>query len=312
MRGAVDSIGYMLVQVAGPLLLIGLHITAFGVLAFVLFSGISETNCTTWAPGEVEYCSTFSLHGCTNYWSNFGDAAMHMFTVLTTSNFPNIMTPVYTCNPANALLFVAFVVVGNFLLVNLLIATAFSAFNAAAAANARSRIAGVIAAIEFAFTVLSSGTTSRAELPARAGVNVLESVGPATDAASAATYIAAQKGFSARGAVPRDAWVGFMVSLAGDHGVDARLAERYFDAAVRCREAAAAVDVHSAAAMALSGPEFQRLVLRLQGVHAKPMSSRSVLLIAHGSHDDSASAAMRSPLMGANDAPRLVLAGSVN
>ena len=41
------------------------------------------------------------------------------FELLTTENFPRVMLPAFQCNPASALFFVAFIVIGIFLLLTL-------------------------------------------------------------------------------------------------------------------------------------------------------------------------------------------------
>jgi len=62
------------------------------------------------------------------YMSNFGDSFFNMFVLMTTSNYPDIMLPAYQDNRLNAIFFISFLVIGLFLIMNLLLAIIYSNF----------------------------------------------------------------------------------------------------------------------------------------------------------------------------------------
>lgn len=62
------------------------------------------------------------------FFSSFGDAVFNMLVCLTTSNFPDVMLPAYQVNRLNAIFFVIFLVLGLFLMMNLLLAIFYSNF----------------------------------------------------------------------------------------------------------------------------------------------------------------------------------------
>ena len=51
-----------------------------------------------------------------------------MFILLTTANFPDIMLPEYDKNPINCFVFVSFLILGLFFMMNVLLANVFSKF----------------------------------------------------------------------------------------------------------------------------------------------------------------------------------------
>ncbi len=51
-----------------------------------------------------------------------------VFILSTSENFPDIMFPAYRCNPFNVLYFVAFIVIGVYFILNLVLAVAYTEF----------------------------------------------------------------------------------------------------------------------------------------------------------------------------------------
>lgn len=62
------------------------------------------------------------------YFSSFGDSVFNMMVLMTTCNHPDIMLPAYQISRVNAIFFVTYLVVGLFLLMNLLLAIFYSNF----------------------------------------------------------------------------------------------------------------------------------------------------------------------------------------
>ena len=73
--------------------------------------------------GKRLYSGT--IEGVENF-SSFNDAFFYMFVLLTTSNFPDIMLPAYRQNRKDCVFFIFYLVVGLFLLMNLLLAIFYS------------------------------------------------------------------------------------------------------------------------------------------------------------------------------------------
>ncbi len=62
------------------------------------------------------------------YMNSFPDSAWSMLVLMTTSNYPNVMLPAYESNRANFIFFLIYLVVGLFLIMNLLLAVIYSTF----------------------------------------------------------------------------------------------------------------------------------------------------------------------------------------
>ena len=115
----------------------------FAVLGVVLFAGIdSGTDSCTRLPGAPMPnplgCTAFwedddnptNPFACKAFFTSLDEASIQLFALLVgASNFPNFMLPVYSCNPANALYFVAYAATTTYLLATILLAVAAKAFN---------------------------------------------------------------------------------------------------------------------------------------------------------------------------------------
>ena len=69
--------------------------------------------------GTIEGVSTFST---------LPDAFFYMIVLLTTSNYPDVMMPSYSDNRLNAIFFITYLVIGLFLLMNLLLAIFYAKY----------------------------------------------------------------------------------------------------------------------------------------------------------------------------------------
>ena len=61
---------------------------------------------------------------------NFGDSFFNMFVLMTTSNYPDIMLPAYGENRLYFIFFGSYLIIGLFLIMNLLLAIVYSNFKA--------------------------------------------------------------------------------------------------------------------------------------------------------------------------------------
>lgn len=66
-----------------------------------------------------------TLEGVESF-DTLGDAAFNLLILLTTANFPDFMLPAYEASRINCLFFIAFLIVGLFLLMNMLLAIFYS------------------------------------------------------------------------------------------------------------------------------------------------------------------------------------------
>ena len=120
-------------KILNVLVLLIFHIIFFGVVAYVLFRGIEGTTGDHLHVNDADrshcnflgydlsidetlaICSTFSKN-CLDYFSSFYSSTLQLFILLTTANYPDVMMPVYECQPATSLFFIAYVSIGLYFL----------------------------------------------------------------------------------------------------------------------------------------------------------------------------------------------------
>jgi hypothetical protein len=66
----------------------------------------------------------------TTYFNNYANSVFNMLVLLTTSNFPDIMLPAYQISRLYGIFFISFLLVGLFLVMNLLLAILYSNYKA--------------------------------------------------------------------------------------------------------------------------------------------------------------------------------------
>ena len=166
-RKIASSILSTLPKVVHILLLLTFLVGFFGVAGFTLFAGVvgpttvptdnSSTSALTtigcdFLSGGIAYvrhmperlieknasfyaCSTFHKKmpngdPCVNYFDTIWTSMMHLFILLTTANYPDIMMPVYDCSQWSSIFFIIFVTVGLYFLLSLILAVVYTHFAA--------------------------------------------------------------------------------------------------------------------------------------------------------------------------------------
>ena len=132
-------------KILNVLVLLMFHIIFFGVVAYVLFRGIEGTtgdhlhvsyadrshcNFLRYDLSDdmtLNFCSTFSKN-CMDYFSSFYSSTLQLFILLTTANYPDVMMPVYECEPATSIFFIVYVSIGLYFLMSLVLAVVYSHF----------------------------------------------------------------------------------------------------------------------------------------------------------------------------------------
>lgn len=104
-RQCLMRIGLVLADARGVIALICMHVVFFSWLGVSLFSGMAE--------GQASFDS-------------MEEAMWNMLVLLTTCNFPDIMLPAYSINRLYCIFFIVYLVIGLFILFNLLLAAFFN------------------------------------------------------------------------------------------------------------------------------------------------------------------------------------------
>lgn len=140
-RRICGNIINMIPKVTNVGILLAMHNIFFGIMAYVLFAGIDGDNCQAFPDvrrvqqrgafgRDGPPCSTFLPASCSDYFSSLTESMWQLFILTTTANFPDVMLPVYSCNPLSAWFFVVYFLIGASFLLNLTLAVALDEFKA--------------------------------------------------------------------------------------------------------------------------------------------------------------------------------------
>ncbi|KAA0170819.1 hypothetical protein FNF27_06515 [Cafeteria roenbergensis] len=148
--------------------MLGMANILFGVLGFVLLAGIDGDQCTAFAgnPRPPGGCSAFlsaDKGGCSDYFASLFDSMTQFFVLTTTANFPEVMLPAYRCSPGYAVLFVSYVLLSTFFLLNLTLAATYIEFKALTQRKVLARYSNIFDGVDLAFErlLLPRGRTYR-------------------------------------------------------------------------------------------------------------------------------------------------------
>ena len=165
-RNVFDSILQSIPHILNVMILLLLMMIIFGAFFFTIFAGIDLHTCKFFEPAVLNsthnistkygsftdmndllsrhpvnetveitgtcdqymcFCSSWGQN-CTNYFNSIFNTLLHLFIMLTTANFPDIMIPVSQCAWPLTLFFIFFLAAGLFFLLNLLLAVVYNKF----------------------------------------------------------------------------------------------------------------------------------------------------------------------------------------
>lgn len=132
----VRSMGVLL----NMMLLILVHVLLFSCLGYILFHDI-----------EVDGA----------YFEDIGNCFLHLFVLLTTSNFPDVMMPAYRGTKFAPIFFVSYLVIGLYFLMNLALAAVYSAYKSTSQRDLGKEVSNSADAISAAYTLLDDMSEGR-------------------------------------------------------------------------------------------------------------------------------------------------------
>ena len=86
----------------------------------------------------VPYCSTWSSY-CRDYFNSVAHSFIHLFILVTTANFPDVMNPYTECNGWAFLFFAAYIVLSLYTFLSLVLAVVYNLYQRIAAAQVARR-----------------------------------------------------------------------------------------------------------------------------------------------------------------------------
>ena len=142
---------------ANVMILLALHILCFSVLGYALFAGVDGTNCVPFQGVAVgAACSAFDPARCSDYFNTLENSAMQLFQLITLANYPAVAYGVWTCNHNSALYFVAYVVLGVYMLLSLTLAVTVAAFQKLMAREVVAKYDRMFTGFDLAFDELAT------------------------------------------------------------------------------------------------------------------------------------------------------------
>eukprot|EP01138_Halocafeteria_seosinensis_P002631 gb/GECG01002690.1/.p1 GENE.gb/GECG01002690.1/~~gb/GECG01002690.1/.p1 ORF type:complete len:899 (+),score=70.31 gb/GECG01002690.1/:1-2697(+) len=147
-------------RITNVFLLVLFHVFFFGVFAHILFGGIDDQSCSRGPPATCEenprlLCSPFDKC-CTDYFGTFLGSLNQLFILLTTANYPDVMMPVYDCHPWSALFFVAFLTIGLYFIMNIVLAVVYGVFQDMTRVTVLNTVTKRVEALDAAYDMIAS------------------------------------------------------------------------------------------------------------------------------------------------------------
>ena len=121
MRESWKRVSIVLWRSKEIIFLIIVFIVFFSFLGYRLFRGI--------VINELDYLHKLGLGEGYAYFPSLPDAMFHLLVLLTTANYPDVMMPAYKVNRLYVLFFIAYLVIGLFFLLNMLLAVFYNNYS---------------------------------------------------------------------------------------------------------------------------------------------------------------------------------------
>ena len=155
MKKFTKAIQRTIPQIASVLFLLLLHIYVFSMVGMLVFPLPSQnsTNATAGPSGSL-----FAEQEGKSYFPNIGYAAIHLLVTITTANHPDVRMPIYQYNRFSAIYFILFLIIGSYLILNLLIAVVYNQFKGFWVKSMQSSYFRRVVAFRAAFMVLATKT----------------------------------------------------------------------------------------------------------------------------------------------------------
>lgn len=180
MKKMTNAIKKTLPEIFSVLFLLAMHLYLFTMIGMLLFWG--DCSSIPFVPNNNGSVTNLSSTGTTGanitngsastgvsegnkYFSDLGSAIINMIVLLSTANHPDIMMPAYSENRLYSIYFIAFVVIGLYVIMNVLTAVVYNQFRGYLAASFQASFRRRRVAQFAAFAVLANRTRRSHVLP---------------------------------------------------------------------------------------------------------------------------------------------------
>jgi two pore calcium channel protein 2 len=170
MKKMVNALKKTLPGILSVLFLLGIHLYLYAIIGMLIF----QTSCKEEETHKVYNCSErrhrFRKHeecdlgNTTNategfqYFDELGEGLVNMIVLLTTANHPDIMMPAYKQNRLYSLYFISYLVIGLYILMNVLTAVVYNQFRGFLATSIQSSFTRRRVGQFAAFVILANRT----------------------------------------------------------------------------------------------------------------------------------------------------------
>ena len=175
MKKFMKAIQRTLPSIATVVFLLFLNIYVFAMIGLLIFpppsppsdpptnsSGNSSSNVTagivSGIASDLANTSYYDHKEGEKYFGTIGRSIISLTVLVTTANHPNVMMPIYQYNRFSSLYFIVFVIIGTFVILNVLIATTYNHFKGFWVESMQHSFFRRVVAFRAAFTILAKHT----------------------------------------------------------------------------------------------------------------------------------------------------------